>query len=559
MHRFTILLAVLFFSFTPSVFADDDPPFYQFTLLDPLPESVIGAAIDDTEVELQRIDSGIVIEAETEGLTPYYAYTIWALVFNNPDACVDGCDLQDMGAEGFSALWSGVGFVADEDGEAEFTAVMFEGEPAGEILMGDGLTNAAGAEIHLIVRVHGPAAFDDPELLEAQLTTFGGGCDEFGCDDVQYAILDSQVADDDDEDDGEDGEFTFIEFFLESPLSTSSSGDSIDDSEIVIDRFEDGFYIEAETAGLEPGFTYTVWAGVFNDPDECAGDCDISDFTVDSWSILWTGVGLIADEDGEIEFSALVIENEPAGEIVVGPGFTDAENAEIHLFIRSHGPAAYDDPELLEAQLTMLMGGCEEFGCGVPQYAVLRGGSDSDDVEWPMIPAEDDEAPFQDRSADNFGAVIPDSEAEMERGNSDIEIEGNTTGLEPGYAYTIWAVVFNAPDECTDDCSGDDNSLSSRSVFWSGIGFIADEDGEADFETVLIEGMPPGEVRTGDGLTDAANAEVHLVVRCHGPAAVDNPELLEAQLTTFTGGCDLFGCENVQFAILGRAMEEEDD
>ena len=82
-------------------------------------------------------------------------------------------------------------------------------------------------------------------------------------------------------------------------------------------------------------------------------------------------MGLIADEDGEIEFDALVIENEPAGEIVTGPGLVDMGNAEIHLFIRSHGPAS-DDPAVLEEQLSLLMGGCALYGCDVPQYAVLE-------------------------------------------------------------------------------------------------------------------------------------------------------------------------------------------
>jgi hypothetical protein len=49
------------------------------------------------------------------------------------------------------------------------------------------------------------------------------------------------------------------------------------------------------------------------------------------------------------------------------------DNAEIHLFVRSHGPAS-DDPEVMEAQLSQLMGGCDIYGCGVPQYAVLVAG-----------------------------------------------------------------------------------------------------------------------------------------------------------------------------------------
>jgi len=385
MSRFYPLAFIVVLFLSSSAFADDGVPFLDFTLVDPLPESLIGGPVDDTEVEMERINGGVVIEGETSGLLPDHAYTIWALVFNNPDGCNDGCQIaDDIGPDsGFAALWTGIGFVADEDGEAEFETVMMEGDPAGEVLMGAGLADAASAESHLIVRYHGPAAYDDPDLLEAQITTFGGGCDEFGCDDVQYAVLVAEDDDDDDDgdddddddddDDGDDDEYSFVEFMMESPLETSASGATIDGSEIRFEQFDDGFYIEAETSGLEPGFTYTIWAGVFNDPDECAGDCDISDFGVDGWSILWTGVGLIADEDGELEFEAIVIENEPAGEIVTGPGLTDMDNAEIHLFVRSHGPAS-DDPAVLEAQLTMLMGGCDIYGCGVPQYAVLTRG-----------------------------------------------------------------------------------------------------------------------------------------------------------------------------------------
>ena len=153
MYRVTILACSVFLLLGSTVFADDDVSFLNFTLIDPLPESVIGGPVDDTEVELERIDGGVVIEGETSGLLPDHVYTIWALVFNNPAGCNDGCQIaDDIGPDsGFAALWTGIGFVADEDGEAEFEVVIMEGEPAGEVLMGAGLTDAGNAEIHLII------------------------------------------------------------------------------------------------------------------------------------------------------------------------------------------------------------------------------------------------------------------------------------------------------------------------------------------------------------------------------------------------------------------------
>ncbi|MDG2333826.1 MAG: hypothetical protein P8Q97_06320 [Myxococcota bacterium] len=370
MIRFPALVTLLVFSLSSLALANEDFPFHEFMPVDPMPASIIGAPIHDSEIELDRISGGVVIEAETSGLTPQSAYTVWALVFNDPSACVDECDLSDMGAEGFSALWSGVGFVANEEGEAEFESIMFKNEPAGEVLMGEGLMNARRAEIHLIIRSHGPAAFGDSELLDSQLTTFAGGCDIYTCVDVQYATLKTQQR---------------------------------------------------------------------------------------------------------------------------------------------------------------------------------------------MVAAKRDKAPFQDFSEANFGDIIPDSKIKMKRKQRKIRLSGETTRLEAGHAYTIWAVIYNSPQDCVDGCNEEDFVLPSSSVIWSGIGFVADEDGEASFKTRLREGSFPGQILFGMGLTDADAAEIHLVVRGHGPAALDDPAMLEAQISTFMGGCETLECVDVQFAVIGQAMEAADD
>ncbi|OUU25793.1 MAG: hypothetical protein CBC13_01530, partial [Planctomycetia bacterium TMED53] len=165
--------------------------------------------------------------------------------------------------------------------------------------------------------------------------------------------------------------------------------------------------------------------------------------------------------------------------------------------------------------------------------------------------AGDDEMPFRSMLMENSGAMIEDSEAEMERVDGAVIIEAETEGLQPGHAYTVWAIVYNDPMDCSGRCSMDDDlALESSSVLWSGVGFVADEDGEAEFEAIMVEGEAAGEILLGEGLTHAENAVVQLVVRGHGPAS-DDPLVLADQLSLFMGGCELNDCVDEQVVTLG--------
>jgi hypothetical protein len=44
-------------------------------------------------------------------------------------------------------------------------------------------------------------------------------------------------------------------------------------------------------------------------------------------------------------------------------------------------------------------------------------------------------------------------------------------------------------------------------------------------------------------------SEIHLVLRSHGPAMVDNPQVLQEQLSSFNGGCPPNTCGNLQASI----------
>ncbi len=155
--------------------------------------------IDGTSV-LVRTKTGVGFTFDTTGLAPEAPYTAWWVVFNRPRACFTP---YDCGAEDLSnaAAEVGVFFAAgrmtDAYGQATFAAQIDYGElPEGE----DQVPNPAranpiepNAEIHLVLRDHGPAS-DDPEILEAQLTQFNGGCPPYSCDNVQASVHPSPKA-----------------------------------------------------------------------------------------------------------------------------------------------------------------------------------------------------------------------------------------------------------------------------------------------------------------------------------------------------------------------------
>jgi hypothetical protein len=147
---------------------------------------------------LVRGESSVAVVLRTGGLEPLAPYTIWWVVFNAPEGCLGACDADDIFAPDgslainanadLSILFAG-GTMTDDTGSAAFSAMLMVGEPLGQVVYGPGLRDAATAEIHVVVRSHGPL---DPARAFEQLTTFeahpaiGGGCGD--CADMQAAI-----------------------------------------------------------------------------------------------------------------------------------------------------------------------------------------------------------------------------------------------------------------------------------------------------------------------------------------------------------------------------------
>ena len=160
----------------------------------------------------------------------------------------------------------------------------------------------------------------------------------------------------------------------------------------------------------------------------------------------------------------------------------------------------------------------------------------------------------------------------LKRSADAVAVGVHSRGLEPGHAYTVWLAIFNTPDGCaTAPCAEPDlfNPAATPSVIWSGVGGIANPAGALNGSGMLSEGNAEGYQQLftdtaaagtldrgfpDPGFLDAEGAEIHFVVRDHGPDTGD-PD----QTSTFEGDCTppssiglgagAFECVDVQFSI----------
>ena len=163
----------------------------------------------------------------------------------------------------------------------------------------------------------------------------------------------------------------------------------------------------------------------------------------------------------------------------------------------------------------------------------------------------------------NSDEVVPFAGANLARTDGGVSAFMYSVGIDPSQVYTLWWVVFNNPSGCVDGCGLDDvlatvgenanNNPADIGMFYGGgkqVGVI----GAVGFGASLQEGDTSYCVPEGDGpfsvlcnpLVDAETAEIHLVVRNHGPGLAGE---LASQLTRFTGGCASYACTNDQAAI----------
>ncbi len=128
------------------------------------------------------------------------------------------------------------------------------------------------------------------------------------------------------------------------------TGEWVQGASSTIHRNDNGITVNFKTKNLIPGNAYTMWFVVFGD----MGGPPM---------LVTYAAGHIAGGNGKGNFS---------GHLSVGEIFNNPQTAEVHMALRSHGPA---QPGMIPAQIQTLDGGCTP---GIPTGPVLY--PDSDEV-----------------------------------------------------------------------------------------------------------------------------------------------------------------------------------
>lgn len=153
---------------------------------------------------LLRDNNSVDLRVQMSGLDTNSAYTLWWIIFNNPEECTTGeaptlCGAGDLNpdrdGEGINPVDRGVrnaaGFITGLDGTANVQGRLAEGTPpGGPAAAGFGqLNDSVGAEIHIVVQTHGTPLVGS---VADQMTVPGAACNTV-CED-QFGIVFLPVA-----------------------------------------------------------------------------------------------------------------------------------------------------------------------------------------------------------------------------------------------------------------------------------------------------------------------------------------------------------------------------
>jgi len=157
--------------------------------------------------------------------------------------------------------------------------------------------------------------------------------------------------------------------------------------------------------------------------------------------------------------------------------------------------------------------------------------------------------------------VVEGAHAQLIRTPDALRIRTHTTELDHGHVMTLWWIIFNHPEHCEhgadgmscgegDLFHGPDGATGVEPACVYADGSLVGGNGGARFHDRITLGHGPRDScidffvdlvpeleGTDHGLTNPMGAEVHLVVRSHGPRI---PGMVSQQRSTFAGGCTEF-------------------
>jgi hypothetical protein len=134
---------------------------------------------------------------------------------------------------------------------------------------------------------------------------------------------------------------------------------------------------------------------------------------------------------------------------------------------------------------------------------------------------------------------IDGSWATLTTNDQGASLQVHTSDLPAGHGVTVWWVIFNYPENCSDGvCGADDafpppgNIAAGASVSFAA-GHVIGNNGRGNFGAHISAGgdAAPWTV----GLLHPRTAEYHFALRDHGPM---EPGLVNEQILTAGGGCN---------------------
>lgn len=148
---------------------------------------------------LVRTDNGVAMTVHTASLTPGTVVTAWWVFFNNPSACTAGLFGARCGGGDFAnpatlpSVQAATGRVIGGNGVGDYGAYFAAGATPDCVGFGlpcNGLLAPRNADVHITLRLHGPAV---PSLITEQLSSFNGSCllgepNEGECRNVQVSM-----------------------------------------------------------------------------------------------------------------------------------------------------------------------------------------------------------------------------------------------------------------------------------------------------------------------------------------------------------------------------------